>query len=386
MKNVATLKDYSASLNRPLRVATKFPVLTERFLNQHQIPHALIAAEGTLEIAPTIGYADMISDLVSSGQTLQDNRLRPLPDGVIQPSQARVDRQSQSAADASQAAEMACRLLEYIEAHLRAEANLLVIANMRGESPEAIAKKMFAQTIVSGLQGPTISPIVVRDTTSHWFSVTVVVHRCLLPQAIAELRSIGGSGIIVSPVTYIFEEEPPVLQGHARRVEIGVLDDKTIRSTNCKKDHPQTHAARRISRHSTCAGWHRGAFRRFTDSRSSCLANSLRCANQWGSCSTKMDTAPRWPRPQTGSRFKRFNSIRIGLHFPRPTQSARTSRGACEAFHRHQPLTSWFTNELGGTLGQIIRPIERAGLYVPGEPRRCHPRVLMSAIPRVWQA
>ena len=37
-----------------------------------------------------------------------------------------------------------------------------------------------------------------------------------------------------------------------------------------------------------------------------------------------------------------------------------------ESFHRHQPLTSWFTNELGGTLGQIIRPLQRVGLYVPG--------------------
>ena len=52
-----------------------------------------------------------------------------------------------------------------------------------------------------------------------------------------------------------------------------------------------------------------------------------------------------------------------------------------EAFHRHQPLTSWFTNELGGTLGQIIRPIERVGLYVPGGTAPLPSTVLMSAIP-----
>ena len=104
---------------------------------------------------------------------------------------------------------MARRLLEYIEAHLRAKENLLVIANMRGETPEAIAQKMFDETAVGGLQGPTISPIVVRDTRTNWFSVTVVVRRDYLQQAIGELRKIGGSGIIVSPVTYIFEEEPP---------------------------------------------------------------------------------------------------------------------------------------------------------------------------------
>src|SRR5687768_4645841 len=49
VQDIPSLKEYSGSLGRPLRVATKFPVLTERFLNHHQIPHTLIAAEGTLE-------------------------------------------------------------------------------------------------------------------------------------------------------------------------------------------------------------------------------------------------------------------------------------------------------------------------------------------------
>ena len=52
-----------------------------------------------------------------------------------------------------------------------------------------------------------------------------------------------------------------------------------------------------------------------------------------------------------------------------------------EAFHRCQPLTSWFTNELGGTVGQIIRPIQRVGLYVPGGTAPLPSSVLMSAIP-----
>ncbi len=52
-----------------------------------------------------------------------------------------------------------------------------------------------------------------------------------------------------------------------------------------------------------------------------------------------------------------------------------------ESFHRHQPLTSWFTNELGGTLGQIIRPLQRVGLYVPGGTAPLPSTVLMSAVP-----
>lgn len=205
---IASLKKFAGTLDHPLRVATKFPNLTRRFLDQHNISHHLIAAEGTLETAPTIGYADIISDLVSSGQTLKDNRLRALPDGVIQPSQAALIANHEALQTRPEVLEMARRLLEYVEAHLRAKDNLLVIANMRGESPQAIAQKIFTQTSVGGLQGPTISPVIVRDG-GNWYSVSVVVRRDRLPQAITELRLIGGSGIIVTPVTYIFEEEPP---------------------------------------------------------------------------------------------------------------------------------------------------------------------------------
>ena len=207
--SMESLKTFASKLDHPLRVATKFPILTERFLNRHDIPHTLISAEGTLETAPTIGYADAISDLVSSGQTLQDNRLRALTDGLIQPSQAALIANRKSLQTNPAALEMARRLLEYIEAHLRAKENLLVIANMRGETPEAIAQQLFTQTSVGGLQGPTISPVLTRESNQGWHSVSIIVRRDHLPQAIGELRSVGGSGIIVSPVTYIFEEEPP---------------------------------------------------------------------------------------------------------------------------------------------------------------------------------
>jgi ATP phosphoribosyltransferase len=175
--DMPSLQKYAKTLNRPLRVATKFPVLTERFLSKYDIPHVLIAAEGTLETAPTIGYADIISDLVSSGQTLKDNRLRALPDGVIQPSQAALIANKKALRTRPEVLEMARRLLEYIEAHLRAKENLLVIANMRGETPEAIAQKLFTQTSVGGLQGPTISPIFTREKDQQWYSISVVIRR-----------------------------------------------------------------------------------------------------------------------------------------------------------------------------------------------------------------
>jgi len=207
--DIPSLKKFTGTLERPLRVATKFPILTERFLNLKNIQHSLISAEGTLETAPTIGYADVISDLVSSGQTLKDNRLRKLSDGLIQSSQAALIANRKTLQTNPEALEMARRLLEYIEAHLRAKENLLVIANMRGDSPESISKRLFSETSVGGLQGPTISSVFVREAGQNWFSVSLVVRQDYLSNAITELRNIGGSGIIVSPVTYIFEEEPP---------------------------------------------------------------------------------------------------------------------------------------------------------------------------------
>jgi ATP phosphoribosyltransferase len=207
--DVVSLRRYSTTLPHPLRVATKYPVLTSRFMDRFQIPCTLISAEGTLETAPAIGYADMISDLVSSGQTLKDNRLRQLSDGIIVTSQAALIANLNSLRNNPQALSIAHYLLETFEAHLRAEGNLAIFANMRGESPEVIAERIFSQTSISGLQGPTISRVIVREQAASWYAVNVIVHRNELFKAVNELRAIGGSGVVVLPVTYIFEEEPP---------------------------------------------------------------------------------------------------------------------------------------------------------------------------------
>lgn len=76
-------------------------------------------------------------------------------------------------------------------------------------------------------------------------------------------------------------------------------------------------------------------------------------------------------------------AIQAALDSIPPTQRDALEGAAAriEAFHRRQPLSSWFTNELGGTLGQILRPIERVGLYVPGGTAPLSSSVLMSAIP-----
>lgn len=197
----------SRTSEHPLRVATKYPLLTARFLNEHRIAHTLINAEGTLEVAPAVGYADVIVDLVSSGQTLRDNRLRALPDGVLLRSQAVLIANRAALKTRPEVLDLAHQLLEYIEAHLRGQECYLVIANMRGDDPQAIAAALLGHPDLGGLQGPTLAPVYARSG-ELWHSVSIVVHKDRLIPSVKALRSVGGSGVIVSPLTYIFEEEP----------------------------------------------------------------------------------------------------------------------------------------------------------------------------------
>jgi ATP phosphoribosyltransferase len=217
--DVPSLAHYVASTGKAIRVATKYPVLTGRFLDSHQIPHILISAEGTLETAPAIGYADMISDLVSSGQTLRDNRLRALPDGLVLRSQSVLIANRTVLKKNAQALRIARYLIEYFDAHLRASENVAIFANMRGDSYESVANCIFEHTSVSGLQGPTISRVIVRKQEINWYAINIIVKRNELFKTINELRSIGGSGVVVLPVTYIFEEEPPRYLAMLRALE-----------------------------------------------------------------------------------------------------------------------------------------------------------------------
>jgi histidinol dehydrogenase len=66
---------------------------------------------------------------------------------------------------------------------------------------------------------------------------------------------------------------------------------------------------------------------------------------------------------------------------PAQREALELAAARVEAFHRRQPLSSWFSNDLGGTVGQILRPIQRVGLYVPGGTAPLPSSVLMSAIP-----
>ena len=209
VRSMTDLAGCQSQLGRPLRVATKFPQLTAQFFGRHGLADVqLISAEGTLEIAPSIGYADLIVDLVSTGTTLRDNRLRMLDDGRILSSQACLIANKAGLQKRPPVLGIARQLLEFIVAYLRAAENVAIFANVRGDDPQLIADRIFGRQVIGGLQGPTIAPVITRDG-GQWHAINIIVRKDQLAAAIQELREIGGSGVIVTPVSFIFEEEPP---------------------------------------------------------------------------------------------------------------------------------------------------------------------------------
>ncbi len=236
--DIAGLRARADRQGDPLRVATKYPHLTGGFLARHGIPHRLIPVEGTLEIAPAIGYADLICDLVSTGTTLRDNHLRPLAGGVILESQACLIANRQALRQRADVLAVARQLLEYIEAYLRAEGCYSIFANVRGDSPQAIANRMLNQPVLSGLQGPTIAPVYPPADlkgAANWFAVNIVARKDRLTATVNALRDIGGSGVIVTPVTYIFEEEPARYRAMLDALQLP--DEPGRRSGRTRTDH-----------------------------------------------------------------------------------------------------------------------------------------------------
>lgn len=219
IQHVEDLIKLEEIVQRPLKVATKFPNLTNIFFQQNiNLEIKVIEAEGALEIAPTVGYADIIVDLVSTGTTLRDNRLKILKGGEILRSQACLIANRARLKASRQTLEVAKQLLELIGANLRANEKLAVFANVRGESPESIAKLIFKKNTIGGLEGPTISRVITRGG-ENLFAIHLIVRKDQLHQAIGEIREVGGSGVVVSPVNYIFEEEPPELISMLRALE-----------------------------------------------------------------------------------------------------------------------------------------------------------------------
>ncbi|KAK4405027.1 ATP phosphoribosyltransferase 1, chloroplastic [Sesamum angolense] len=180
--------------------------LGPKFMKDNGLKHVTFStADGALEAAPAMGIADAIVDLVSSGTTLRENNLKEIEGGIILESQKVTD-------PAKGVLDITHEMLERLEAHLKAVGQFTVTANMRGKSAEEVAERILSQPSLSGCSGPTISPVFTKrggKVAADYFAIVICVPKKALYKSVRQLRAIGGSGVLISPLTYIFDEETP---------------------------------------------------------------------------------------------------------------------------------------------------------------------------------
>lgn len=238
--NINTLEDLQGMAKftpeRPLRVVTGYHYIAKQYFEKVGMTDRvqLMAADGALEAAPKMDYADIILDLVSTGTTLRENNLKELvgqPARILDSEGVLVARRS-ALLNQPEALKIVRELLERFEAHLKAEDQYTVVANMRGDTQADLAQKIKdADPLLMGLQGPTISRVYStgadgKITDGDFYAVTICVPQNRLFQAVKSLREIGGSGIMVSPLSYIFDEQPA--RWSALLEELGIDDYETF--------------------------------------------------------------------------------------------------------------------------------------------------------------
>jgi ATP phosphoribosyltransferase len=213
LSEVAT--DFREIKRRNIRIATKYPSLARRFLHTKNIHHfTLVKAEGAIEAAPNLGYADFIIDLTQTGTTLRENHLKTLPDGIILESQACLIGNRSALRNSPSKLSLVRTLIEYIDSAQLGRGYYQLTANVQGENAESIAESFAGNSITRGLQGPTVSPILgtYAEGQDHWYTVAIIIPIKDLLAATEYIRSIGGTQIIVSQVRYIFLKESPTFR------------------------------------------------------------------------------------------------------------------------------------------------------------------------------
>jgi ATP phosphoribosyltransferase len=232
VSSMADLAEVSAEYHargRDLRVATKYVNLTKQFLYDHGVNYfTLVESSGALEAAPSLGYADMIADLTSSGVTLRENRLKTIVGGTILPSEAcLIANRDELRADAGKL-ERTRLMLELMEASLRARSFLSITANVRGGTAESVAQQVIAQGDVAGLRGPTIArvfPKTLADDDDEWYAVTVIVSRDRLQDAVDALRRAGATDMTAVQLAYVFESRAWSFESLLRALEAAPEED-----------------------------------------------------------------------------------------------------------------------------------------------------------------
>ena len=167
------------------KIATSYPVLVQGYLDKQGIKAEIHEISGSVEIAPGIGLADIICDLVSSGSTLFMNGLKEAE--TILDSQAVLIKRKALAPEAEAILQ---KLLFRVESVKKAKRNKYVLLN----APNNNLEKIIA--LLPGMKSPTV----VALATPGWSSVHSVIDESDFWEIIEQLKLAGAEGILVVPI------------------------------------------------------------------------------------------------------------------------------------------------------------------------------------------
>jgi ATP phosphoribosyltransferase len=167
------------------KIATSYPVILQEFLDKNRIDAEIHEISGSVEIAPGIGLADAICDLVSSGSTLLTNGLKEAE--TILESQSVLIRHKNLDPQKQKLLE---KLLFRLRAVKKAKNNKYILLNAPNEKLKEII------SYLPGMKSPTVLPL----AESGWSSVHSVVNENDFWDIIEQLKSAGAQGILVVPI------------------------------------------------------------------------------------------------------------------------------------------------------------------------------------------
>ena len=167
------------------KIATSYPGILQDFLDRQQVQAEIHVITGSVEIAPGIGLADAIFDIVSSGSTLVSNNLKEV-ETVMQSEAVLIGTPNLSAEKRAILDELIFR----IEAVKAAEDKKYVLMNVPTDRLKEITE------VLPGIKSPTIMPL----ATEGWGSVHTVLDQKCFWEIIGKLKALGAQGILVLPI------------------------------------------------------------------------------------------------------------------------------------------------------------------------------------------
>jgi ATP phosphoribosyltransferase len=169
------------------RIATSYPHILADFLARSGVEASVVTMNGAVELAPRLGIATYICDLVSTGATLEANGLRPVE--TVLESEAVLIRTRQ--AFSAEKEDASSRLLARIDGVLATNESKYIMLNAPEEALDDIA------AILPGADSPTIIPLVGRP--GH-FAVHAVCQESVFWETLQKLKGAGASAILVLPI------------------------------------------------------------------------------------------------------------------------------------------------------------------------------------------